>query len=441
MKARGRRVLFLWSSAHRLGGLATWLDYLLPALEQRGWSPVLGLLEGPRYNRPEKYLADHPFDSWISVPCVTGTPEGRCRAVAQAVRATRPDLVIGINTPDAYSAIARLRREGSHARVAMTVHGIEPGLYGDVKRFRDVLDGVVGSNRLVCRLAADLGEMDASRIHYAPYGLETPADLTSDRDVGTVLRIGFVGRIVETQKRVGDLVSVSRALAHASISHELLIAGGGPEESRLRRSLDAERLVFLGWLADAELSRTVYWKVDALLITSEWETGPLVAWEAMAHGVPVVSSRFVGSGLEGSLLDGQNVLLFEIGDAEAAADHLARLRTDARLRERIRAGGLELVQSRYSRVHSVEAWERCFEVILDAPGRPAGSDPAVPGATGRLERLLSAGAAETLRDLLRKKGPNAGTAGEWPHTYGFDMSAEAFMAYASKVDQVGRPDA
>lgn len=428
----------MWHSAHRLGGLATWLDYLLPALAERGWEPVLGLMEGPRYNKPLRYLEEHPWDRWVAVPCRTGTPEGRCRAIVRAIRSTRPDLVVGINTPDAYSAVARIRQKGWRVRVGMTIHGIEPGLFGDARRFREVLDGVIGSNRLACRLAEEIGGIDPSRVHYAPYGLEPPLELPPSNSAGAILRIGFVSRIVKTQKRVDDLAKISRALDRASVPHRFLIAGSGPYEGRLRESFHADRATFLGSVASSELLESVYRRIDALLITSDWETGPLVAWEAMAEGVPVVSSRYVGSGLETSLRNEENALLFEIGDAEAAAGHLARLRSEPGLRDRIRMGGLQLVRERYSRRLSVEVWERRFEAVMEAPPLPDVPEPPVPRASGRLERVMGVGVAETVREALRRTGPDSNTAGEWPHTYGSRMSEAEFMLRAKRIDRDGR---
>ena len=132
----------------------------------------------------------------------------------------------------------------------------------------------------------------------------------------------------------------------AGVAYELLIAGGGPDENWLRGQLsdaaDSGRVRFLGTLAGNDLVEQVYSRVDALLITSLWETGPIVAWEAMAHGAVVVTSAYIGSGLEGSLEPGDNCLMFPIGDAVAAADCLERLR-DTGLRSRLLRGGFALV--------------------------------------------------------------------------------------------------
>lgn len=436
-KAPGMRLLFLWPSGHWFGGVPIWLDYLLPSLAERGWDPVLGLATGPRYNKPERYLGEHPWERWVSIFCRTGTPEGRRRAILRAIRSTRPDLVVGVNMPDAYAAVARLRGDGTSIRVAMSIHGIEPGLYGDAFRYSSILDGVIGSNRLACRLAEEIGGIDRSRIHYAPYGIPPASAKSSGRGGGSVLRIGFVGRLAETQKRIEDLVGISGALDRAMVPHQFLIAGRGPAEARLKRLLGSDRALFLGSVTPAELPERVYRTVDALLITSEWETGPLVAWEAMAEGTPVVSSRYVGSGLESSLRDGENALLFDVGDAKEAARHLRRIWQERELSETVRRGGMRLTKERYSRSHSVDAWTRSFEAILATPPLPEAPDPGDVNGTGRLERLLGPGSAETVRELLRRRGPDSGVGAEWPHTYGSPISEAEFMQLATRLDRDG----
>lgn len=434
------RLLFVSSSAYRLGGLATWLDYLLPGLRERGWDPVLGLLEGPRHNRPAAWLAEHPHESWISVPCRTGTPEGRCRAIVAAIEETRPAVVIGVNVPDAYSATARLRRrEGSTVHSLMTIHGILPQLFEDVRRFSGVLDGVAGTNRLACALAVHLGGLASERVWYAPYGMELPETLPPPIEPVDRIRIGFVGRFDQAQKRVLDLPEISSSLDRLRVPHRWLLAGTGPEEQELRRALDDDRATFLGHVPQTDLADVLYREVDALIIPSSWETGPIVAWEAMREGVPVVSSRYVGSGLEAALQHDENALLFQIGDASGAARQLERLFHSPELREELRRGGLRLVRERYNRGDSVIAWDRCLGEVLARPPRSVETEPEVPRAGGRLGRWMSPGWAETVRRVLLRTAADSGPGGEWPHSYGKQEPVEEFLALVSRIDRGEAP--
>ena len=435
MNVESRRLLFVAGSAHPLGGLMTWLDYVLPGLAGRGWSPVLGLVEGARHHRPELLIAAHPHERWIRIPCRTGTPEGRRRALAKTLAAQRPAVAVGVNIPDLFPALHGIRRFGSSTRGLMTVHGIEPDLYADVSRFHEVLDGVAATNLLGCRLLERVVGLEASRVFYAPYGVESAPPRPRSPKPGGRLRVGYAGRLEQSQKRVLDLPSVSSALERMGIGAEWKVAGKGPEEDGLRRGMPADRTSFLGAVPGHELPALLYREIDALLIPSSWETGPLVAWEAMAQGVPVVTSRYLGSGLEDALRHEENALLFEVGDTEEAARQLARLEGDPALGERLATGGHELLRERYDRERSLDAWERALEAVLDLPTRSAAAEPLVPPATGRLERWLGAGRAEGVRRMLGRAGPEAGSGGEWPHAYGPGLDRNEFLQRARDLDR------
>ncbi|HET9334692.1 MAG TPA: glycosyltransferase family 4 protein [Gemmatimonadota bacterium] len=438
--ATGRaRLLFVVGSAHPLGGLMTWLDYLLPGLEARGWSPVLGLVEGPRYHRPERLLATHPNNRWIRIACRTGTSEGRARALVGAISEVRPAVAVGVNVPDLYPALARARRVGSRSRGLMTVHGIEPDLYADAARFRLVLDGAAGTNRLACVLLERDAGFAPERVFYTPYGVETPAPGPSGRDhEDPRLRVGFAGRLEQPQKRVLDLPLVSAALERLGVPCHWRVAGAGPEEAALRSGLPPDQAELLGTVASSDLPARLYRQIDALLVTSSWETGPLVAWEAMAEGVPVVASRYLGSGLESALRHEENALLFDVGDVEEAARQLARLARDRPLAARLREGGFALVRERYARTRSIEGWDRALAALLELPLLPHAENPAVPPATGRLERWFGPGRAETVRAALGRTGPDTGSGGEWPHAYGPGEARDAFFRRAAALDRPGK---
>ena len=431
-----RRLLFVAGSAHLLGGLASWLDYVLPGLAGRGWDPVLGLVEGPRHHRPERLIAAHPHERWIRIPNATGTPEGRCRALAAALIDQQPSVALSVNIPDLFPALHRARSAGTAVHGIMTVHGIEPELYADAFRFREVMNGAVATNRLACRLLEAIGGIGSERVFYAPYGVETRSSGARERERGSPLRIGYSGRLEQSQKRVGDLPLVSQALEAMEVRHAWAIAGDGPEERGLRRDMPNGRTTFLGPVAAGEIDALLYARIDALIVPSAWETGPLVAWEAMAAGVPVVASRYLGSGLEEALRHEENALLFDPGDAEAAARQLARIAREPGLADRLAAGGKELLRRRYTRERSVEAWERAIEAVLALPLLPLAGPPRVPPATGRLERWAGEGRAETIRGLLGRTGPDAGSGGEWPHAYGAGLERGEFFRRAAELDRV-----
>jgi glycosyltransferase involved in cell wall biosynthesis len=103
----------------------------------------------------------------------------------------------------------------------------------------------------------------------------------------------FAGRLVarkRPQLAVGALAAASSG-SSAQAAH-LVIAGDGAEragvERQAREAGIADRVHFLGAVAQERLARLMQ-ASDALLLTSLWEGGGMVIFEALAAGLPVVT--------------------------------------------------------------------------------------------------------------------------------------------------------
>jgi glycosyltransferase involved in cell wall biosynthesis len=133
----------------------------------------------------------------------------------------------------------------------------------------------------------------------------------------------YAGRL-ESIKGVDRLVEVFRGRPE-----ELLVAGTGTEEKRLRRAAaGVPNVRFLGWLP-AERLGPLYRGARALVLpTLGHESFPLVVLEAFARGVPVAARRF---GAQAELLEESGGGLSYLSDAELG-DALDRLAGDGELR-------------------------------------------------------------------------------------------------------------
>ncbi len=410
-----QRILFVAPSAYHLGGLATWLDYLLPALRTRGWRAILGLVEGARHHQPDRYLEEHPDSDVVTIRCRTGTATGRSLALKQVISRLSPDLVVSVNIPECITAAAE-----SSSRSVIACHGIQADLFEDMALLRDSLDGAVCTNKLACQLATDLGTLPPGKVYYGPCGTEVPDEMISLRKTLTPT-LAYVGRIEQSQKRITDMVDILCELRRSQVHPQLLVAGTGPDESLLRSRIAEHELQnhvrFLGTVPAKQLRTQVFEKTDALLLTSEWETGPLVIWEAMAHGLPVVTSQYTGSIAEGALIDGQNCQIFPVGNPKAASEKIIELIRSPEKGEMLRRSARQLVQARYRIEDSVHHWETAFRSLLSAPKQSfCGSKSLTTANFGRLNKILPSGLAERLRHLLRRLGPDCGPGGEWPHS-------------------------
>jgi len=133
----------------------------------------------------------------------------------------------------------------------------------------------------------------------------------------------------------------------------------GPARGYVRRELErlgvAHRHVLAG--TRAELGRA-YRDVDACVVTSRQEGGPKSVVEAMASGVPVVSTR-VGQAAE-LIVDGENGLLADVDDVDALAGALQRVHDDGGLRERLRSAGRATAEA-YAEERLDPLWARLLE--------------------------------------------------------------------------------
>lgn len=410
-------ILFIAQSAYPLGGVATWLDYLVRGMEELGWDVTVALAKGKLCN-PEKYLELHPFKKTLEIENRTGTREGAVRGVCGVLKTGDFDVVVS-DLPDVYAAAERVRTAGSaHFKVVASLHALWPDYYDDVKTYRHVIDGVVCSNKLACALAENVSGTESGRVHYAPYGV--PLSRRSGNGIHGPLRIACVGRIEERQKRISDIPKVLEKLEENNFDYELKVFGDGPDAMQLRRALDAagisKKARFIGHIPYARVNEEIYRKSDVLLVTSFWETGPIVMWEAMANGAAVVSSRYVGSGMEGSLRHEDNCLLFPAGDAQAAAAQIMRLK-DRGLAEKLTRNAYELIARKYSQELSVGSWADAFKKILSLPPLPAPRHRTKIRSRPGLDWIFGASRAEDIREAFDLRSSCKEVWSEWPHAY------------------------
>src|SRR5262249_4022190 len=125
----------------------------------------------------------------------------------------------------------------------------------------------------------------------------------------------------------------------------LQLVGSGPEERKLRElavELGVDDSVELpGYLEGADLTNAYHQATVFALPTSLQEGFPLSILEAMAAGLPVVTTP--ARGPADHLVEGRNALLVPAGDDAGLAAALLRLLNDADLRREMGAANREKV--------------------------------------------------------------------------------------------------
>jgi glycosyltransferase involved in cell wall biosynthesis len=348
-----------------------------------------------------------------------GLREERVRRLSECLSGYPGALVVPVGVADAADAVAILKSRGGAQRLLTCLHGHTQLALAEARRVAPYTDLAVSVSRHGARVLTEAIGLPDERVRHIPFGVDIHDATPREDAVQSPLRIAYVGRLEHSEKRVRDLIAIADLMRGTAF--EIDIVGEGPERSALEEAFKEDiavgRVRSRGYLGPGELRDRIYREVDALLVLSPSEGGPIAAWEAMAHGVVPVVSDFLGRAEEPIWEPGRNCLVFPVGDTSAAAQQLRRLfdrELRARLGERAR-----LLPPAYRRTGFLEAWQAAIESTAALPSRGGDVQVRTPTSAGRLAKLPA------LRLMLRRLARAAGRkyeasnpGDEWPATYG-----------------------
>ena len=153
----------------------------------------------------------------------------------------------------------------------------------------------------------------------------------------------------------------------------MLIVGDGPLEPSLRAQAAAlgveDRVKFLGRVSHADLP-AYYQACDVFVLPSiaRTETFGVVQVEAMAAGLPVVSTR-LPTGVPWVNQDGVSGLVVAPEDAVALGAALRRLADDHALRQRLADGARRRASALFSRDRMVRVFRDVVDAVVRSPER------------------------------------------------------------------------
>jgi glycosyltransferase involved in cell wall biosynthesis len=157
-------------------------------------------------------------------------------------------------------------------------------------------------------------------------------------------RLLYVGRI-EAVKGIRELLRAAGLARASGVNLELDLVGSNLEPAHYRREAERAGLKavrFHGVISDRDRLRDLFNAADLFVLPTHSEGFPRVLLEAMAFGIPVLTT-FVG-GIPSLMDDGVNCLRIPVRDAEGLARVMERALLDSELRFRIAAGGNESVR-------------------------------------------------------------------------------------------------
>jgi glycosyltransferase involved in cell wall biosynthesis len=358
-----------------VGGAERLVVHLMEHLSRERFSPVCICLESPQGTHYEARVQASGTPLYF-----LGKGAGASWRVLQQLdalfRQYRPTVVhthiIGLNY--AYPLMFRYRTPARvHTVHSLAQHevGVRIGAWVRILAFRYRIGHVVPvavAEDVRTTIRQLYGYLDAPLIpngiptdEYAPdpnrrrrwrerHGLEPEA-----------IVLTHVGRFAPPKNHALLIEAFAQVRTHTPLY--LLLVGGGELEDAVRQQVAGlglqERVRFLGVRADVP---AILNASDLFVLSSRWEGNPLSVMEAMAAGLPVVSTA-VG-GVPELVREGETGLLVPSGDAAALARALQALVDDPARREAMGKAARQHAITHFDIRHTVRQYETLYERLL-----------------------------------------------------------------------------
>lgn len=280
--------------------------------------------------------------------------EDRMAAMLQTLAAFQPTTVVSCLGVGSYEVLRYVPQGVYRMAVVQSDHQM---FYDGVRPYANCLDAVVGvSARITSRLAAMNELQNVSKLCLL-HGVALPATAVPRGTGGGPLRILYLGRIINGQKRVYLFPQILAVLKKAGIPFQWTIAGEGDQQVALERLMASEspehRVLFPGPVPNAQVPALLE-KHDVFLLASNAEGLPVSLLEAMAHGlVPVISD--LPSGVQ-EVVDASNGVLVPVDDVEGYARAIVHLHEHRDELAAKSAAARERVRSHFSVEAMADRW-------------------------------------------------------------------------------------
>jgi len=283
------------------------------------------------------------------------------------VKAHQIDLILSQAEFHYRHAAPRLKAEHPEVRQLVIVHNdLKDGHLPKAARQAAYLDGYIAVSRQIERALRQDFEIEPEKVHLIYNGIDLEKQFNPENYPEKALlreKLGlppdkklalFLGRLAE-EKRPGDFVALARKFQDRP-EWFFLLAGEGELRPALEKQ--ASGLNNLKMPGHCEKVPELLAAGEVLILTSEVESSPYVIKEALAMGLPVISSR--AGEAEVLIGEGQNGFLAQVGAVDEMAAKLQALcdpgfyaGIKAHCRDSVKAYSLEKIREGYRRVFAL----------------------------------------------------------------------------------------
>lgn len=170
-----------------------------------------------------------------------------------------------------------------------------------------------------------------------------------------------VARLENVQKRLDVLIDAFAVFSKTRPEYKLRLVGDGPHEKMLRERAQAkgvaDKVEFLGARKDV---LAILAKSTIFALSADFEGIPNALLEAMAVGVPSISTDCSPGGARMIIDDGVNGLITPCGDPAKLAEAMGRLADDEALRKKF-SQNANVVKTKFAAEKARNAWLEAIE--------------------------------------------------------------------------------
>lgn len=274
----------------------------------------------------------------------------------------------------AYFAKHILKKTGKDIPYITTLHGTDITLVGKDQTYAPVVTFSINESDAITAVSDNLKEETykyfkiEKDIQVIPNFVDTERFQHSDKEHFKKMLAPNGERIMahvsnfRKVKRVEDVIRVFERV-HETIPSKLLMIGDGPERQsaeELCRSLSiCNDIRFLGKQEQMDEILSI---TDLFVLPSQYESFGLSALEAMACGVPVISTN--AGGLPEINVHGKTGFLSEVGDILDMSQHALEILKDDKNLKRFKEQALEHARG-FSKQRIIPMYEALYNKVLE----------------------------------------------------------------------------
>jgi len=231
-------------------------------------------------------------------------------------------------------------------------------------------DGAHAYSRDVWSMLQLKYDMDSDRVAYIPNGVEPRFFISREYRDGDSLQLLYAGTWLD-QRGIFYIRDAMRNLAARLPRFTMTFAGCGVPPEEIQRFFGAELAgrISIRPVVAAEQMQELYSEHDVFLFPSLMEGLPSVLLEAMATGMPVITTETCG--MPDVVENDYNGLLIPPADARAIEEAILRLAGSVELRGRLGVAARETMK-RYTWERAAKQLEALYMHVLELEGQAKG---------------------------------------------------------------------